>query len=40
MNIGLPHFPGGPEVQFWWVIGIMVVLAAGMLTLLRVKRWI
>ena len=40
MNIGLPHFPGGPEVQFWWVIGIMIVLSAGMLTLLRVKRWI
>ena len=40
MNIGLPHFPGGPDVQFWWVIGIMVVLSGGMLTLLRVKRWI
>jgi magnesium transporter len=40
MNIGLPHFPGGPEVQFWWVIGIMIVLSGGMLTLLRVKRWI
>jgi magnesium transporter len=40
MNIGLPHFPGGPEVQFWWVIGIMIVLALGMLTLLRTKRWI
>jgi len=40
MNIALPHFPGGPEVQFWWVIGIMIVLSGGMLTLLRVKRWI
>ena len=40
MNIGLPHFPGGPEVQFWWVIGIMIVLAVSMLTLLRAKRWI
>ena len=40
MNIGLPHFPGGPEVQFGWVIGIMVVLSGGMLTVLRVKRWI
>ena len=40
MNIGLPHFPGGPEVQFWWVIFVMLVLVGGMLTLLRVKRWI
>ena len=40
MNVPLPHFPGGEAVQFWWVIGIMVVLTAGMLTLLRVKRWI
>ena len=40
MNIPLPHFPGGEAVQFWWVIGIMLVLVSGMLTLLRVKRWI
>ena len=40
MNVPLPHFPGGEAVQFWWVIGIMVVLTTGMLTLLRVKRWI
>lgn len=40
MNVPLPHFPGGQAVQFWWVIGIMAALTAGMLTLLRVKRWI
>jgi magnesium transporter len=40
MNVPLPHFPGGEAVQFWWVTGIMVVLAGGMLTVLRVKRWI
>ena len=40
MNVPLPHFPGGEAVQFWWVIGIMFMLTAGMLTLLRVKRWI
>jgi magnesium transporter len=40
MNVPLPHFPGGEAIQFWWVTGIMVVLTAGMLTLLRVKRWI
>jgi Mg2+ and Co2+ transporter CorA len=40
MNIPVPHFPGGEAVQFWWVIGIMVGLAVGMLTVLRAKRWI
>jgi magnesium transporter len=40
MNVPLPHFPGGEAVQFWWVIGIMLVVTSGMLTLLRVKRWI
>ncbi len=40
MNVPLPHFPGGEAVQFWWVIGFMVTLTVGMLTLLRVKRWI
>jgi magnesium transporter len=40
MNVPLPHFPGGEAIQFWWVIGIMVTLTGGMLTLLRVKRWI
>jgi magnesium transporter len=40
MNVPLPHFPGGEALQFWWVIGIMLMLAAGMLTLLRAKRWI
>ena len=29
MNVPLPHFPGGPEVQFWWVAGMMVVAVSG-----------
>jgi magnesium transporter len=40
MNVPLPHFPGSEAGQFWWVIGVMVTLTLGMLTLLRVKRWI
>ena len=40
MNVPLPHFPGGEAVQFWWVVAIMLMLAAGMLTLLRARRWI
>jgi magnesium transporter len=40
MNIPLPHFFGGPEVQFWWVTGIMVALIAGMLIFFRRNKWI
>jgi magnesium transporter len=40
MNIPLPRFPGGPEVQFWWVSGIMVALIAGMLIFFRRNKWI
>jgi magnesium transporter len=40
MNIPLPHLPGGPEAQFWWVLGIMAVLIAAMLGVFRRLRWI
>jgi magnesium transporter len=40
MNIGLPHFPGGPELQFWWLFGIMVAVVTFMLVLFRRNRWI
>jgi magnesium transporter len=40
MNIPLPHFPGGPEVQFWWVAGIMAALIAAMLAFFRRNKWI
>jgi magnesium transporter len=40
MNIPLPHFLGGPELQFWWVSGIMVALIAAMLIFFRRNKWI
>jgi magnesium transporter len=40
MNIPLPHFPGGPEMQFWWVAGIMAALIAAMLAFFRRNKWI
>jgi magnesium transporter len=40
MNIPLPMFPGGGGVQFWWVGGVMVTIAAAMLALFRWNRWI
>jgi magnesium transporter len=40
MNVPLPHLPGGPEAQFWWILGIMVAMSGGMLAYFRQKRWI
>jgi magnesium transporter len=40
MNIGLPHFPGGDTVQFWWLSGVMVAIVTAMLVLFRRKNWI
>ena len=40
MNIRLPHFPGGDQVQFLWVLGIMVAISLAMLAFFRRNRWI
>ena len=40
MNIPLPHFPGGPDVQFWWISGCMAAITAVMLALFRRNEWI
>ena len=40
MNVGLPVFPGGPAAQFWWVVGIMLVVSGAMLWYFRRKKWI
>ena len=40
MNVTLPHMPGGDPWQYWWVVGIMLGLSAGMLLYFRKRRWI
>ena len=40
MNVTLPHLPGGPDVQFWWILGIMMLMSGGMLVYFRRKHWI
>lgn len=40
MNVPLPAFPGGDAAQFWWVLGIMLVVSAAMLGLFRLRRWL
>jgi magnesium transporter len=40
MNVPLPHLPGGPDAQFWWILAIMMTMSGGMLLYFRRKRWI
>jgi magnesium transporter len=40
MNIPLPMFPGGDQMQFWWISGCMAAIAAVMLALFRRNGWI
>lgn len=40
MNIPIPHLPGGPESQFWWIGGIMIAIIVAMLTFFRKNKWI
>jgi magnesium transporter len=40
MNVGFPAFPGGPGMQFWWIVGLMLALSALMLWFFRRMRWL
>ena len=40
MNIELPHLPGGPAAQFWWIAGIMSAVSGAMLAVFRLNKWI
>jgi magnesium transporter len=40
MNITIPHFPGGPDVQFWWIFGLMIVICLAMLVFFRRNKWL
>jgi magnesium transporter len=40
MNIPLPEFPGGADVQFWWIVGLMALIAGTMLALFKRNDWI
>jgi magnesium transporter len=39
MNVTLPHFPGGEEAQFWWILGIMLALSFSMLWVFQRDRF-
>ena len=40
MNINIPHLPGGPDAQFWWISSIMAAIIVAMLAVFRRLKWI
>jgi magnesium transporter len=40
MNVVLPHLPGGPGAQFWWLLALMLTISAVMLLFFRKRGWI
>jgi len=40
MNVILPHMPGPPWMEFWWIAGLMAGIAGVMLYMFRRMRWI
>jgi magnesium transporter len=40
MNVPLPHLPGGEDVAFWWILGIMASVTVVMLVFFRRRRWL
>jgi magnesium transporter len=40
MNVILPHMPGPPWMEFWWIAGLMAAIAGVMLYMFRRMRWI
>jgi len=40
MNVKLPHLYGGEDVQFWWVLAIMVATSGAMLWFFRRKDYL
>lgn len=40
MNVPLPHMPGPPWMEFWWITGLMAAIAGVMLLIFRKARWL
>ena len=40
MNVPLPHLPGGENLQFWWILFIMLAVTGAMLYMFRRRGWL
>ena len=40
MNVELPQLPGGARAQFYWILGLLAVVAACMLWFFKTRKWL
>jgi len=40
MNVPIPHLPGPPEAQFWWIVAFCLGTVVAMLATFRSKGWL
>ena len=40
MNVEFPQFLGGDRAQFWWILGVMLVISGAMLSWFRTRDWL
>jgi magnesium transporter len=40
MNVKLPVLPGGEDMQFWWVIGLLSITVGAMVVFFRTRKWL
>ncbi len=40
MNMPLPQLPGGDDVQFYWVLGMLAAVTGGMYAFYRSSKWL
>lgn len=40
MNVDLPHLPGGPAAQFWWIVAMMASTTGTMMWFFKTRRWL
>jgi magnesium transporter len=40
MNVPLPHLPGGENLQFWWILFVMLAISGVMLYMFRRRGWL
>jgi Mg2+ and Co2+ transporter CorA len=40
MNVELPHFPGGSQFTFWWILAIMLATSGIMLWIFKRKDYL
>lgn len=40
MNVKLPVLPGGEDMQFWWVMGLLTATVCAMVAFFKTRKWL